>query len=149
MTCFSLPSRPLRTSSHGQPEVPVAPLLAAGLEHAPGLLHRGHQPLALVDRQRERLLAVHVLAGLQRGRLTSVCQWSGVPLMTTSTSLRSISLRKSARPAPVVLLAARGVALVHVAKGDDAAEPAGVLGVAPAHAAAADQADAGLVVGGT
>ena len=42
-------------------------LLAAGLENAPGLLRGGHDPLAFVNRQRERLLAIHVLAGAHRG----------------------------------------------------------------------------------
>ena len=44
----------------------VAPLLRADLHHLAGLLDRGHELLAFVDRQRQRLFAIDVLAGLER-----------------------------------------------------------------------------------
>ena len=45
----------------------LAPLLRADLKHAAGFLHGVADAEAFVDRQRERLLAVHVAAGPQRG----------------------------------------------------------------------------------
>ena len=45
----------------------VAALLAAGLQDAARLLGDAHQPFAFVDRERQRLFAVHVLAGAHGG----------------------------------------------------------------------------------
>src|SRR5262249_42303235 len=53
----------------GLPEARVAALLAAGLEDALGVAPRRDEALALVDRQRERLLAVDVLARLEGGEV--------------------------------------------------------------------------------
>ena len=59
----------------GQAEPPVAALLGAGLEHDLVVAHGLDQPLAFVDGQRQRFLAVDVLLRLATAaRLTSVCQ---------------------------------------------------------------------------
>ena len=80
---------------HGQQEDPVvvAPLLGADLDDPARLLGDLADLLALVDRQGQRLLAVDVLARPHGVDEILVCQWSGVPMMTASISLRSRSLR--------------------------------------------------------
>ena len=66
VTLRILPIRPSRTMRDGEQEhaVVVAPLLRADLHDAVGLLGDLAELLPLVDRERERLLAVDVLAGL-------------------------------------------------------------------------------------
>jgi hypothetical protein len=49
-----------------QPEVVIRPLLAADLKDAVVAAHGAHQCLALVYKQRQRLLAVHVFARFAR-----------------------------------------------------------------------------------
>ena len=63
----SLPIRPLRTSSTAVWNCAVAALLRADLHDAARLLDDLAEDLAFVDRQRQRLLGVDVLAGLAGG----------------------------------------------------------------------------------
>jgi hypothetical protein len=71
---LELADAPVADEFAGEPEAVVAALLAPGLEHGLVLAHGLHQPLALIDRQRERLLAIDILSRLHSRQVHNVCQ---------------------------------------------------------------------------
>ena len=143
MTVVELAEPAVADHLAGQPEPRVAPLLAAGLEHPLVLLDRRDDPLPLVDGERQRLLAVDVLARLQRGQVDERVPVVGRAVDDDRDVLLGLQqlaeVGVDLRPAEL-LRRLRGAAGVHVADGDDGAEPLRVLGVAAAHAAAARRA---------
>ena len=69
VTCVSLPSRPARTTWQASRNRLSLRCWLPVWRTRPRLLHRRHQPLALVDGQRQWLLAIDVLAGLECGEI--------------------------------------------------------------------------------
>ena len=132
-----------------EPEVFVAPLLAAGLENALRVAHGLHEALALVNRQRQRLLAVNILARLERGEVHE-----RVPVVRRAVddNMHIIALEQLAeilvelRLGPS-LLGLREVRVVHVAHGEHLAERRRLARYPPAPPAAADERDAEFVIG--
>jgi hypothetical protein len=128
-------------------------LLAAGLQHRPVLAHRLHQPLAFVDGQRQRLLAIYVLARPHRRQVHQ-----GVPMVRTALD-HHVHIVPFHHPPQIARLRRRlavlgelldrgiRVTFVHIAHRHDLAEPRGVLGVPAPHPAAADQRDPWTVIG--
>ena len=138
----------------GQEEDPVviAPLLGADLHDAARLLGDPAEHLALVDRQRQRLLAVDVLA-----RLHGVDADLGVPVVgradddgvdVLAVEELAVVLVDVGLPFADVLvsLARSACRLVDVADGEEVAVAGGPPGVARALATGADQAEAGPIV---
>ena len=130
--------RPVRPAD--QPVVDLAddlnrvrrrPLLRAHLAQLAVLLLRRDQHLALLRIVRARLLHVHVLARLRPRIAIGACQWSGVAMVITSTSLRlerlpEILVRlRPARPSPWLPCPQKrsSISRVHIAHMRDAAHP--------------------------
>ena len=94
VTLRSLPSRPGSHQLDGQAKLPVAPLPRADLDDAARLLARPSRsslPSSIVSVSGFSMYTS--LPARQASISIFVCQWSGVAISTTSTSLRSSSLR--------------------------------------------------------
>ena len=140
-----LPSRPLRAmaTASRKPVAELAPLLRAHLEDAAGSLHRLADHAALVDRQRQRLFAVHVLAGRQRvdGDLDVpvVGRADGDRLHVLAVEHLAVVLIDLALAADIFDLGeVVGVAQVDVGAGDRVAQPRGLAADVGAASADAD-----------
>jgi len=130
----------------------VAPLLRADLEHAARLAGHPADPLALVNRQRQRFLTVHILAGAHRrdgdGGVPVVGRADGDDLDVLAVQQLAVVLVDRAL-ALVSGGESFGMAAVDVANKHDAAELAGCVAVGRAFSAHTDRADAQLVVRGS
>ena len=127
---------------HGFEKGPLelAPLLRAHLKHPAALLHRPADDLALLDRQRQRFFAIHVLAGLHciDGDLDvpMVGRADGDGLHVPAVEHLAVILIDLALAAEL-LGEVVGVAQMHVGAGDHVTQPCGLaanIRAAPAHA---------------
>lgn len=129
-------------------------MLGAGLENGFIGTNSFDDLLALIDGERERFLGVDVFPGVG-GADVDEC----VPMIGRAVdddvdvfAFEDFSEIGSGEWGVAVLGVAFGLAfhvgLLDVAEGDDVGEASSVLEVGSAHAAAADESDAGTVVGG-
>ena len=137
----------------GEAETLRAALLRAGLQDDLVFAHGADHLPALVDRQRERLFGIHVLAGFRRGDVDQ-----RVPVVGRGVD-DHVNVLPRQQPAEIGIArgrlaldgeffhGARDVGGIDIAHREHLAVAARVDGVARALAAAADQRDAGAVVG--
>lgn len=146
---FQLADPAVANELAGQAKILVAALLAAGLQEAASVLDRFDQVLPLGDGQRQRLFAVHVLLGTQRGQRDQ-----RVPMIhgAADDGLNVLAIHHLAKVFVIfrvrpLLLGFGNLFVVDITRRHDPAEPRGILGIATTHAAATDQCDCRLIVG--
>ena len=128
----------------GLAEQLVASLLTAGLQHALVGLHSRHHPLPLINGQRQRLLAIYILASLDRRQIDQ-----RVPVVGSRVDHHRDILFGVEQFAEIGVLLRVIVLLgglsdsvrVHIANSHHGAETGGVSGITLTHTAAADQGD--------
>ncbi len=136
----------------GEVKIAAAALLRAGLENDLVVAHGLDDVAALVHGERERFLAIDILPGFGGGdideRVPVIGRGlnDGVNVLALQQLAEVGEFRGRLAFAGELADGGRGVALIHVAHGHDIREPPGVAGVAPAHAATADQRHAGAIV---
>ncbi len=133
----------------GQAETRVAALLAAGLENSFRGLHGGHQPLAFVDSEGERLLAVDILAGFEGGEINQ-----SVPVVRGGIEDRvNIFLLEQLAKILIDFGAAQvmrgfvGMFAIDIADGHRVSKTGGQFGDALSFAAAANESEIRPVIG--
>ena len=154
---MNLAEPPLAHHRHGgqEPVLVLAPLLGADLEDPAGLLHHRAELLPLVDRQGQRLLAVNVLAGPERGDRDR-----GVPVVGRADrdDVDVVAIEQLAvvfvdvalaRADLLVVAGGLGVRAIDVAEGQDVAILLDRPGIPLAHASVANAADPRPLVGRT
>ena len=130
----------------------MAPLLCAGLQHDFVLAHGFDRSLTFVDGEREWLLGVNILLRRYGGDIDE-----GMPMIRRRLDNdvdvfpfeHFPEIRELYRHLFVfceLLRRGCGAAFVGVADRHDVTEPAGAVRIVSAHAAAADEGDAGAVV---